>query len=139
MNDVVLLLGSNLGDAEQNILVAMAKLENEVGKIIKKSKISKTLPVEFVSSQIFCNIAFILKTEKSPIKLLESIKKIEQEMGRMQDSKVLGCYQDRVIDIDIVCYDGVVYESADLEIPHQKHLYHRAFSRELLDELVLKG
>lgn len=135
MKEVVLLLGSNLGDAEQNLLTAMTKLENGVGKIIKKSEISKTLPVEFVSSQEFCNIALILQTQYSPIKLLENLKKIEQEMGRMQDSKALGGYQDRVIDIDIVTYDGLIFGSEDLEIPHQKHLYHRTFSKELLEEI----
>lgn len=135
MNEVILLLGSNLGDAEQNILTAMEKLENSVGKIIKKSKISKTLPVEFVSSQEFCNIALILQTQYSPIKLLENLKNIEQEMGRVQDSKALGGYQDRVIDIDVVTYEGLIFESEDLEIPHQRHLYYRVFSKELLEEI----
>ena len=33
MHNVVLLLGSNLGNAENNILLALSELENRVGKM----------------------------------------------------------------------------------------------------------
>ena len=136
MYNVVLLLGSNLGSAENNILLALSELENRVGKIIKKTKISKTLPVEYDSDNVFCNIAVSMQTAHSPIKLLDEIKKIETEMGRIHDSKFLGEYRDRIIDIDIVTYEGLVFSSDRLEIPHHKHLYDRDFSRKLLDELA---
>lgn len=135
MREVVLLLGSNI-NPEENIDIAISHLKNKVGKVIKKSKMMKTLPVEFVSSQIFCNIAVNLETEYSPIKLLETLKEIEVEMGRERDSRALGGYQDRIIDIDIVLYDGITYQSDKLEIPHHKHLYERAFSKELLSEIL---
>ena len=136
MYNVVLLLGSNLGSAENNILLALSELENRVGKIIKKTKISKTLPVEYDSDNVFCNIAVSMQTAHSPIKFLDEIKKIETEMGRIHDSKFFGEYRDRIIDIDIVTYEGLVFSSDRLEIPHHKHLYDRDFSRKLLDELA---
>ena len=136
MYNVVLLLGSNLGNAENNILLALSELENRVGKIIKKTKISKTLPVEYDSDNVFCNIAVSMQTAHSPIKLLDEIKKIETEMGRIHDSKFFGEYRDRIIDIDIVAYEGLVFSCDRLEIPHYKHLYDRDFSRKLLDELA---
>ena len=136
MYNVVLLLGSNLGSAENNILLALSELENRVGKIIKKTKISKTLPVEYDSDNVFCNIAVSMQTAHSPIKLLDEIKKIETEMGRIHDSKFFREYRDRIIDIDIVTYEGLVFSSDRLEIPHHKHLYDRDFSRKLLDELA---
>ena len=135
MNNTILLLGSNIGDTEKNIWCAISLLENNVGKVIKKTKLSKTLPVEFDSENVFGNLALHLQTEYSPIRLLEELKKIEVEMGRVEDSKMQGGYQDRVIDIDIVCYEGIVFQSEKLEIPHQKHLYERDFSKELLKEL----
>ncbi|MDO4763974.1 MAG: 2-amino-4-hydroxy-6-hydroxymethyldihydropteridine diphosphokinase [Flavobacteriaceae bacterium] len=135
MKEVILLLGSNLGDTEKNIDEAIIKLEKDVGKVIKKSKKIKTLPVEFVSSYVFCNIAIIFETEYSPMRLLDRLKKIEEEMGRNEDSKAFGEYKDRVIDIDIVVYDGIVFKSKRLDIPHYKHLYDRDFSKELLKEL----
>ena len=136
MYNVVLLLGSNLGNAENNILLALSELEKRAGKIIKKTKISKTLPVEYDSDNVFCNIAVSMQTAHSPIKLLDEIKKIENEMGRIHDSKFFGEYRDRIIDIDIVTYEGLVFSSDRLEIPHHKHLYDRDFSRKLLDELA---
>ncbi len=136
MYNVVLLLGSNLGNAENNILLALSELENRVGKMIKKTKISKTLPVEYDSDNVFCNIAVSMQTAHSPIKLLDEIKKIESEMGRIHDSKFFGEYRDRIIDIDIVSYEGIIFSCDRLEIPHHKHLYDRDFSRKLLDELA---
>ena len=136
MYNVVLLLGSNLGNAENNILLALSELENRIGKIIKKTKISKTLPVEYDSDNVFCNIAVSMQTTHSPIKLLDEIKKIETEMGRIHDSKFFGEYRDRIIDIDIVTYEELVFSCDRLEIPHHKHLYDRDFSRKLLDELA---
>ena len=138
MYNVVLLLGSNLGNAENNILSALNELEKRVGKIIKQTKISKTLPVEFDSDNVFCNIAVSMQTAHSPIKLLDEIKKIETEMGRIHDSKFFGEYRDRIIDIDIVTYEGLVFSSDRLEIPHHKHLYDRDFSRKILDQLASK-
>jgi len=136
MYNVVLLLGSNLGNAENNILSALSELEKRVGKIIKKTKILRTLPVEYDSDNVFCNIAVSMQTAHSPIKLLDEIKKIETEMGRIHDSKFFGEYRDRIIDIDIVAYEGLVFSCDRLEIPHYKHLYDRDFSRKLLDELA---
>ena len=136
MYNVVLLLGSNLGNAENNILSALSELEKRVGKIIKQTKILQTLPVEYDSDNVFCNIAVSMQTAHSPIKLLDEIKKIETEMGRIHDSKFFGEYRDRIIDIDIVTYEGLVFSCDRLEIPHYKHLYDRDFSRKLLDELA---
>ena len=138
MYNVVLLLGSNLGNAENNILLALSELEKRAGKIIKKTKISKTLPVEYDSDNVFCNIAVSMQTAHSPIKLLDKIKEIETEMGRIRDSKFFGEYRDRIIDIDIVSYEGLVFSCHRLEIPHHKHLYDRDFSRKLLEELDLE-
>ena len=136
MYNVVLLLGSNLGNAENNILSALNELEKRVGKIIKQTKILQTLPVEYDSDNVFCNIAVSMQTAHSPIKLLDEIKKIETEMGRIHDSKFFGEYRDRIIDIDIVSYEGLIFSCNRLEIPHHKHLYDRDFSRKLLDELA---
>ena len=134
-HEVTLLLGSNLGDPKKNIEVALCRIKKEIGTIIKESDMLFTDPVEFVSNNIFCNIAIVIKTQFSPIKLLNSIKLIEREMGRLDDTMILGEYQDRVIDIDIVRFSALQFCCEELMIPHQKHLYQRDFSRKLLDVL----
>ncbi|NAW51956.1 2-amino-4-hydroxy-6-hydroxymethyldihydropteridine diphosphokinase [Elizabethkingia argentiflava] len=136
-NNVILLLGSNINFPEKNIDFAIELINNNLGAIIAKSSKIMTDPIEFVSKNIFCNIAVLISTQFSPIKVLNIVKKIEYGMGRTEDSFVKGCYQDRVIDIDIVCFGNIKFCSHKLTIPHDKHLTQREFSRELLDELNL--
>lgn len=132
---VVLLLGSNVGDKKSNIDAALNRL-SEIGSILIKSEYLISEPVEFVSSNNFCNIAVIIFTHLSPINLLDYVKNIEIQMGRSTDSKAYGEYQDRIIDIDIVTYDNVKFSSERLEIPHKKHLFEREFSKILLKNLL---
>jgi len=132
---VVLLLGSNIGDQKNNIDTALNKL-SETCTILKKSEYLTSEPVEFASSNIFCNIATIISTHLSPIQLLDYVKKIEIDMGRITDSTVSKVYTDRIIDIDIVKYGELKFVSERLEIPHNKHLFEREFSRILLKDFI---
>ena len=135
---VVLLLGSNLGDTKSNLNQAIAKIENCLGKIIKTSEMIETQPIEFESTNIFCNIAIGLTTTISPYNFLNAVKSIEKDMGRELDSSAVGGYIDRIIDIDIVTFNNINFESKKLKIPHHKHLCERKFSKALLDSLNIK-
>lgn len=95
----------------------------------------ETQPVEFESSNVFRNMALVLVTSHSPCELLKKIKIIEKDMGRNYDSMFLGKYEDRIIDIDIVTFNGIIYDSKKLKIPHKKHLLEREFSRKILESL----
>lgn len=132
---IVLLLGSNIGDKKNNLDVALDRLQ-ETGVILKNSRYLTSAAVEFVSSNNFCNIATVILTHFSPIQLLNYIKKIEIEMGRINDSKVSGGYSDRIIDIDIIKYGELKFTSERLEIPHTKHLFEREFSKILLQDII---
>lgn len=134
-HDATLLLGSNLGDTKKNIEIALNLLEKSGCKIQKKSNFLMSEAVEFVSSNIFCNIATSIKTDFSPIQLLKKLKQIELYMGRNEDSSIVGVYEDRVIDIDIVIYNNIIFESKKLKIPHIKHLFERDFSIKLINNL----
>ena len=135
---VVLLLGSNLGDTKSNLNQAIAKIENCLGKIIKTSEMIETKAVEFGSINIFRNIAISLTTTISPYSFLNAVKSIEKDMGRELDSSAVGGYIDRIIDIDIVKFNNINFESKKLKIPHHKHLCEREFSKALLDSLNIK-
>ena len=132
---VVLLLGSNLGDTKSNLNQAIAKIENCLGKIIKTSEMIETQPIEFESTNIFCNIAIGLTTTISPYNFLNAVKFIEKDMGRELDSSAVGGYIDRIIDIDMVTFNNINFESKKLKIPHHKHLLEREFSRKILESL----
>lgn len=135
---VILLLGSNIGDGKKNIEQALEMLKAGGIEMLNISIFLTSDPVEFVSSNIFCNIATIISTHLSPIQLLDFVKSIEFEMGRINDSKATGGYSDRIIDIDIVKYGELKFVSERLEIPHVKHLFEREFSRILLNDLSNK-
>ena len=137
-HEVVLLLGSNLGDTEKNIEKAMEMIQKRVGPILTQSKVLTSEPVEFVSMNIFRNIALLIKTKFSPIKLLNLIKEIEFQLGRIQDSKSTIGYTDRIIDIDIVTYSNLKFSCERLVIPHRKHSFEREFSMILLNDLMQK-
>lgn len=132
---VVLLLGSNIGDKKNNLDIALDKLKS-VGSLLRNSEYLTSEPVDFVSSNNFCNIATIIFTHFSPIQLLSEIKKIEIEMGRINDSRKSGVYTDRIIDIDIITYNELKFSSEKLEIPHKKHLFDREFSKILLKDFI---
>ncbi|QBJ86559.1 2-amino-4-hydroxy-6-hydroxymethyldihydropteridine diphosphokinase [Chryseobacterium gleum] len=133
---VVLLLGSNLGEQKKNVELALKRISDAGNHISQISEYLMSEPVEFASSNIFCNIATVIFTDLSPIQLLDCIKNIEVEMGRINDSKVSGGYTDRIIDIDIIKYNELNFKSERLEIPHKKHLFERDFSRVLLKDFI---
>ncbi|WP_027387865.1 2-amino-4-hydroxy-6-hydroxymethyldihydropteridine diphosphokinase [Chryseobacterium gregarium] len=131
----VLLLGSNLGDQKKNVETALERIKEGGNEILRISEFLTSEPVEFVSSNIFCNIAAIISTDLSPIQLLDFVKSIEMKMGRLHDSRA-GGYEDRIIDIDIITYNGLIFVSERLEIPHRKHLFEREFSEKLLKDFI---
>lgn len=98
----------------------------------------ETPPIEFGSINIFRNIAISLTTTISPYSFLNAVKSIEKDMGRELDSSAVGGYIDRIIDIDIVTFNNINFESKKLKVPHHKHLYEREFSKALLDSLNIK-
>lgn len=140
MNDmsqqlVTLLLGSNLGETKKNIDEAINFIEFEIGAILNKSDYLETQPIEYESSNVFCNIAVSLNTFLSPFELLKKLKEIERKMGRAKDSAELGIYSDRIIDIDIIYFQDLTFISEKLKLPHFKHINEREFSRKLITQL----
>lgn len=132
---VVLLLGSNLGDSKRNIDEAIDYLQSEIGQVTEKSEYLLSNAVEFESCNIFCNIALRVVTNFSPFTLLHKLKEIERKLGRKVDSAASGGYSDRIIDIDIVFYDALIYKSKKLIIPHHKNANERDFSIKLIAQL----
>lgn len=134
LHDVYLGLGSNLGDREDNINMALSLLEQRVGRIVSVSSMYRTEPVGFQSDNYFVNAACFLQTELSPVKVLEYTQVIEKELGRNTKS-VDGKYSDRIIDIDVLLYDSVIVDYANIVLPHP-HMHERKFVLEPLAEIA---
>lgn len=111
----VLGLGTNIGDREQNLRNALDSLGLlPKTKIIKKSHIYETEPWGYTEQDRFLNCAVTLETELSPNALLGACLGIEAALGRIRRFR----YGPRVIDIDVLLYEGFELVSDELTVPH---------------------
>ena len=117
MHTVYLSLGTNLGDKEANLTLAIKEIERRIGTIGAQSAFISTELWGFVSENSFLNAAVRVVTALSPEELLQETQQIERFMGRTQKSNG-GQYHDRVIDIDILLYDDLSLSTPTLTIPH---------------------
>lgn len=129
-------LGSNLGDKQQNIAMAVEKIEELIGHVECQSALHITEPWGFQSDNMFVNAAVKCVTILSPHEVLEKTKDIERQMGRTIKS-VDGTYKDRIIDIDILLYDDMEINDPDLVIPHPL-MHQRDFVMKPLNEIIDK-
>jgi 2-amino-4-hydroxy-6-hydroxymethyldihydropteridine diphosphokinase len=118
MNEVVLSLGSNLGNRQENLQKAFAVLQNKIGNLVNYSKIYER-PAWGFQGNDFYNAVVVLKTKLNPLEVLQSIKEIETRLGRNQKS-INGVYQNRIIDIDILYYNNQILQTDELTVPHPK-------------------
>ncbi len=128
---VYLGIGSNLGHREDNCLRAISLLEENGLKITKRSALHETEPWGVKDQPRFVNMALEAETYLSPRELLVLLKKIENGMGRMPERK----WGPRVIDIDILMYDDLKINEADLAVPHPL-MHERAFVLAPLSEIA---
>ncbi len=130
---VYMSLGTNLGNRHNNMLTAIALLSERVGKILALSALYETEPWGFESENTFLNVALSMETEFQPMELLSITQDVEQEMGRTAKSN--GSYQDRLIDIDLLTYDQLIWESPILVLPHPL-MHEREFVLKPLVEIA---
>lgn len=135
----VLSLGTNLGDREQNLILAKNLLSKYEIRIEAESEILETNPIGFEAENKFLNQLVIIRHLFSPIVLLEEMERIERKMGRKKKiGSRGGAYQSRIIDIDIVLFDNLVFSNPRLTIPHPA-LNERFFLQSLLKQLKTKS
>jgi len=132
MSLIYLLLGTNLGNKEENLKHSKEKLIDKGLKILKESSVYETEPWGFEHPESFYNQVIILETFLSPIDLMDLLLEIEIELGRI---RIQGTYEARIIDLDILLFDDLVIHSDMLIIPHPK-LHLRRFALEPLCEIA---
>ncbi|HLO77491.1 MAG TPA: 2-amino-4-hydroxy-6-hydroxymethyldihydropteridine diphosphokinase [Magnetospirillum sp.] len=122
MATVFLGLGTNLGDRAANLRAALAAL-TAVIDIDATSSVYETAPLYVTDQPAFLNMAVRGRTTLAPADLLRELKGMESELGRVASVR----YGPRLIDLDILIYDGVVMDTPDLTIPHPR-LHERRFA-----------
>ena len=127
---VYLSLGSNLGDRSANIEMAIERL-GELGKIVARSSLYETEPVEVTGQPWFLNCVVALETELMPKQFLARTLNIEQKLGRRR-AQMKG---PRTIDIDLLLFGTSVVDTPTLTIPHPA-MHRRRFVLAPLAEIV---
>lgn len=116
MNTVYLLLGSNMGDSEQTLAVAINMIKKNIGKVTKSSSIYRTAAWGKEDQPDFLNQIVVASSLLTAPAILKQIFSIEKEMGRVRTTK----YAARVIDIDILFFNDEIIHTQNLIIPHSQ-------------------
>jgi len=122
---VYLLMGSNLGDREKNLVVALEEVSALPGlEVIATSAIylSEAQDMEGENPR-FMNQVVKADYQYLPSELLTSLETVEKKLGRTGK----GARQPRTIDLDILLFGDQVIETEDLSIPHRE-LLNRPFA-----------
>ena len=115
---VYIALGSNIGDKSKNLSSAIEEINTLIGEVTEVSSFFENEPQGFKSDNIFVNACIICKTNLNPLATLKELKNIEKKMGRKKNN---GVYKDRIIDLDIIFFDKLIYNSDKLTIPHKEY------------------
>jgi 2-amino-4-hydroxy-6-hydroxymethyldihydropteridine diphosphokinase len=125
MSEALIALGGNVGDVRDTLREALAKLDRSPGiKLIRRSP-SYLTPAWGVKEQPpFINCCAVIETTLSPHDLLKRVQEVERAFGRDRANERR--WGPRKLDIDIIAYDDVTMNDADLTLPHPG-VFERAF------------
>ncbi len=116
-------LGSNMGDSKGHLDGAIEALKADKKiRLLKTADYIVTKPYGGVEQDDFVNSAAEIETLYSPEELLDRLHRIEQAHNRER----LIHWGPRTLDLDIILYEDVVMDTADLTIPH-KDMQNRQF------------
>ena len=120
---VILSLGSNLGDREENLAAAITLLGtfNEINNI-KSASFYESEPLYNTDQPNFLNTIISCNSSLTPFDFLDKIKYIESTLGRPKERDK---NQPRIIDIDILCYGNSYLETDELIIPHPQLMFRK--------------
>lgn len=119
---IILALGTNIEPREQYLKDALAKIEENNLKITLESSVYETPAWGGVADQNFLNMCIEVETSLGAYELLDTIQKIELELGRVRKEH----WGNRTIDIDIITFDDLVFNDDRLIVPH-RYIHDRNF------------
>ncbi len=114
MDEIFLLLGSNIGDRIGNLSEAVRRLSRKEIFVQRQSAIYESEPWGNTDQPRFLNIVLQVKCDLSAGDLLRSLLQIENDMGRIRREK----WSERNIDIDILYFGQKSVQTRDLKLPH---------------------
>ena len=130
MNKTYLLLGSNMGNSQQQLSIAIKNITQKIGGVIRKSKLYTTAAWGNTNQPDFLNQVIVVETKHTALQIIKTILGIEEEMGRVRTKK----NAPRIIDIDILFFNKEIIAEKILTVPHPK-IQNRRFVLIPLNEL----
>jgi 2-amino-4-hydroxy-6-hydroxymethyldihydropteridine diphosphokinase len=125
MAEALIALGGNIGDVRDTFRNALAMLGDSADvHLIARSRSYLTPPWGDKNQPPFVNCCAAIETTLSPHELLARTQAVERAFGR--DRAKERRWGPRTLDIDIITYDDVAVNDADLTLPHP-HALERAF------------
>jgi len=125
-------LGSNIGDREGHLAEARSRIAAIPGVVIMaESSIEETAPLGPVAQGPYLNQMIALVTSLAPTALLDALRTIEAQGGRVRTAR----WGPRTIDLDIVKYGHTTWNSPELRVPHGE-IDNRDFWQRELAELA---
>ena len=113
-------IGSNLnsihGSRFDNISIAIQLLIEAKIEIKKISNFYETPSYPNQKLPKFLNIGILINKNLNHLKLYKDINQIQKKIGRIKTNK----NNPRVIDIDIIDFNGLIKDSKDLILPHPR-------------------
>lgn len=132
MPRVYLSLGGNVGDRCANLKRAVGLLQQSGAfDDMVISPVYETSPVDYAAQNDFLNLALSAQTKLAPRELLALCQGVELEMCREKTVR----FGPRNIDVDILFYDDLALDTADLVLPHPR-LHQRLFVLKPLADLA---
>lgn len=115
-------LGSNVGERRAMLEAAVAGLPSIGVRVLACSSLYDTDPVgEILDQPSFLNACVHVETELEPLALLDSVKRLELELGRQPGVR----HGPRPIDIDILLLGKLQLDHDRIKLPHEQLLARR--------------
>ncbi|KAL8932808.1 MAG: hypothetical protein Q9216_006665, partial [Gyalolechia sp. 2 TL-2023] len=115
-HQVLLALGSNVGNRISMIEQACVEMSRRGLKILKTSSLYETEPMYKTDQSPFINGVCQIETTLAPLELLDQLKSIENQLGRVKTVE----NGPRTIDLDILLYGNQTVDHERLQIPHPR-------------------
>jgi 2-amino-4-hydroxy-6-hydroxymethyldihydropteridine diphosphokinase len=134
MADALVAFGGNVGDVRATLDRALGQFcDGTIVRLIARSSDYRTPPWGVTDQAPFVNLCAEVATELAPHDLLARGLEVERALGR--DRAKERRWGPRPVDIDLLAYDDLTLDDADLTLPHPR-LFERAFVLVPLAEIV---
>jgi 2-amino-4-hydroxy-6-hydroxymethyldihydropteridine diphosphokinase len=125
-------LGANLGDPGPQVEEALERLNQaEEVEVTRVSTFYRNPPLGPENQPWYINAVARVRTRLGPEELLRLLQRIEADMGRVRGER----WGPRVIDLDLLLYNGEVIFTSNLVVPHPE-MHRRVFVLAPLAEIA---